>query len=91
MPAMLTNNRPSMSPTSIGRAVAPSAAAMARSGRGSMRSSRARPLPDPAGMIPSGTSPNASAEATSLIVPSPPQARTDLTPRAAASRASSCA
>ena len=31
-------------------------------------------------MIPSGTSPNASADATSLIVPSPPQAITSRAP-----------
>ena len=38
-----------------------SASASACSGRGSMPSSRARPLPDPAGMMPSGTSSKASA------------------------------
>ena len=43
-------------------------------------------------MMPSGTSPNASADATSLIVPSPPHAITSRTPRARPPPcASSCA
>ena len=70
-------------------ACAASAEAMATSGRRLMRSSLARPLPDPAGMIPSGTSSNASADATSLIVPSPPQAITSRAPLRTADFASS--
>ena len=39
--------------------------------------------------MPSGTSPNASADATSLIVPSPPHAITSRAPRRTAAAASS--
>ena len=62
-----------------------------------MPRSRASPLPDPPGMMPSaGAGPLASsrctsARPTSLIVPSPPHAMTRSAPDAAASSASSCA
>ena len=72
-------------------------------GSNGIRSSRARPLPDPPGMMPrAGPARFASrpadaldvctsARPTSLIVPSPPHAMTSSTPAATASSASSCA
>ena len=89
MPAMLKNRWPSSSPASMGRGWAASASAIARFGRRSTPSSRARPFPDPAGIIPSGTSPKTSADATSLMVPSPPHAITSRTPLFTAAFASS--
>ena len=49
----------------------------------------ANPFPDPAGTMPSGMSRKASADATSLRVPSPPHASTSLAPRSIALSASS--
>jgi hypothetical protein len=50
-------------------------------------SSRASPLPEPLGITAKATSLNTSSEATSLIVPSPPQAMISEAPAAIASRA----
>ena len=54
-----------------------------------MPTSRESPLPDPLGMIATDAGENASAEATSLTVPSPPQATHSVTPRPSAASASS--
>ena len=89
MPARLTNNRSFISPTSISLGSALIACRMASAGFRLIPSWRARPLPEPAGTIPSGTSPNVRADATSLIVPSPPHAMTSRAPRATAAFVSS--
>src|SRR5262249_42763294 len=89
VPAMLKNRRPSDSPPSIVRLRPWSECSTARPGSDGSPSSFAKPFPDPAGMIPSGVRDPASVDATSLIVPSPPQAMTSDAPRSSAARASS--
>ena len=88
-PATLTNSRPSMSPTSMSAIGAVEHPASARDASAGIPSMRARPLPEPAGMIASAAAVPTSAVATSLTVPSPPHATTMRAPRSTAPRASS--
>src|SRR6185436_5978737 len=88
-PARFTNSRPLSSPTSITRSVPERSRRIAARGSAGRSKCRASPLPDPAGITPSGTGPNASAVATSFTVPSPPQATTRRAPRSTAPAASS--
>ncbi len=89
IPATLTKTRPSSEPTSMRRSTPAIAASNAARGSSGMCSSRASPLPEPAGTTPNTVSVNASDAATSLIVPSPPHATTIRAPRRAATAASS--
>ncbi len=89
MPARFTNKRPPSSPRSICRVALRSASAIASSGCRLIPSSVANPFPDPEGTMPIGTTPKARADATSLIVQSPPHARTSRASRATAALASS--
>ena len=92
MPAML-KNRPAVQLAGVDEAIAAVERDVDRASGGchGTPSSAAKPLPDPAGTMPSAEAVPATTLPISLMVPSPPQARTVRAPCATAIAASSAA